>query len=75
MYFYLKIFLGSKWKKHRKLLTPAFHFCIMEQFVMTMENNAGKMIECMEKELGKPVFNIYSYVAACTLDIICGKYK
>ncbi|KAF2886236.1 hypothetical protein ILUMI_19937, partial [Ignelater luminosus] len=59
------------WKKHRKIITPAFHFKILEQFIEVFESNAKILIESLKKEVGKTSSNISPYIKLCTLDIIC----
>lgn len=66
------VFLGARWKKNRKIITPAFHFSILEQFVDVFEANGQIMIDLLENELDK-VFDIHRFVTMCTLDAICGK--
>ncbi|CAH1183092.1 unnamed protein product [Phaedon cochleariae] len=63
----------QRWKKSRKMLTPAFHFSILEQFVDVFDNNSSIMCELLQKEAinSEHVLNIFPYVAMCTLDIIC----
>ena len=36
---------GTKWKEHRKLFTPAFHFKILEEFVGVFNSNDRIMIQ------------------------------
>nr|WET52695.1 cytochrome P450 [Phaedon brassicae] len=63
----------QRWKKSRKMLTPAFHFSILEQFVDIFDNNSSIMCELLQKEAidSESVLNIFPYVAMSTLDIIC----
>jgi cytochrome P450 len=70
----IKIFLGPKWKKHRRILTPAFHFQILEQFIDVFESGGNTLIQKLEKEVGKKSVDIYPFVTLCTLDIICGGF-
>ncbi|CAH1367873.1 unnamed protein product [Tenebrio molitor] len=62
---------GHKWKKHRRVLTPAFHFQILEQFLEVFESCGNKIVKIFENEVGKESIDIYPYVTLCTLDIIC----
>lgn len=41
---------GDKWKSRRKLLTPAFHFKILEQFVPMMNDTARTLVDVMRME-------------------------
>ncbi|XP_063614827.1 uncharacterized protein LOC134787925 [Penaeus indicus] len=62
---------GSKWHSRRKLLTPAFHFKILEDFVEIFNNQSIKMVKLLEKKAGGECFDIFPYITLCTLDIIC----
>ena len=35
---------GEKWKKHRKMLTPAFHFDILKQYVPVYNEVLDKLL-------------------------------
>ncbi|KAJ3655751.1 hypothetical protein Zmor_014866 [Zophobas morio] len=78
-YYFLKPWLGTglltsdgvKWKKHRKILTPAFHFQILEDFIGVFETCGTKLVEKLQGEIGKSTVDVYPYVTLCTLDIIC----
>jgi len=59
------------WRTHRKFLTPAFHFRILETYVDVFNKNATIMADLLKKELVKEKFDIAHYVDKCTLDIIC----
>ncbi|XP_064108225.1 cytochrome P450 4c3-like isoform X1 [Macrobrachium nipponense] len=61
---------GKKWFSRRKMLTPAFHFTILEDFVGVFNKQSNKFVSRLqEKADGKP-FDIFPYVTLCTLDII-----
>ena len=67
---------GDKWKRHRKLLTPAFHFKILDTFFPVMNENAEIMMERFEKIVdlensSHRGVDIRSLVADCALDTIC----
>lgn len=65
---------GSKWQSRRKLLTPAFHFKILEDFV-TVFNEQSRILVGKLKQVASNKdndFDIFPYVTRCTLDIICG---
>lgn len=66
------IFTGSKWHSRRKLLTPAFHFNILNDFVEVFSRQSSKLVSKLkDKANGKP-FDIFPFITLCTLDIICG---
>ncbi|RXG61450.1 cytochrome P450 4c3 [Armadillidium vulgare] len=61
---------GAKWHKRRKMLTPAFHFKILEDFVDIFNRQSQKLVKNLEAKCGGEPFNIFSYLTLCTLDII-----
>ncbi|XP_022691128.1 cytochrome P450 4C1-like isoform X2 [Varroa jacobsoni] len=64
---------GPKWRSRRKLLTPAFHFGILEDFVEVFDRQSQLLGQRIESEFGsarKP-FDICNEASLCTLDIIC----
>lgn len=67
------MFVAERWKRHRKLLTPAFHFKILEEFTDVFDSQTVVMVERLSREVGKKSVDIYPYVTLCALDIICGK--
>ena len=66
---------GPKWKEHRKLFTPAFHFKILEDFVEVFGSKDRILREKMEKHVNGPGFDISPYITLYTLDVICGKHN
>nr|WKR34923.1 cytochrome P450 CYP4NQ23 [Monolepta hieroglyphica] len=62
---------GAKWKKRRRMLTPAFHFSILENFVEIFETVGDVFIKKLENEVGKSDVDICPLVSLCTLDAIC----
>ncbi|XP_069675774.1 cytochrome P450 4C1-like [Periplaneta americana] len=61
---------GKHWHAHRKLLTPAFHFRILEQFVDVFNNNGNILLENLSKHVNGPDFEIKPYIQLCALDNI-----
>jgi len=62
---------GSKWHSRRKILTPAFHFKILDDFIEVFHEQATIMVQKLQSEVGKGAFNAFPYVTHCTLDVIC----
>lgn len=61
---------GAKWQHRRKMLTPAFHFNILQDFTDIFVENAEKLVESLKSKEGVtkdiiPLFKIH------TLKIIC----
>ena len=80
-YIYLMPWLGTglltsthqKWHSRRKLLTPAFHFRILED-AMDVFNMHGRIFaEVLQEDSMKSedhILDIFPYVTRCTLDIM-----
>lgn len=66
---------GAKWHKHRKMITPTFHFKILESFIEVFNDNCLILLEKLKlKSETQEVFDIHPYITLCALDIINGKY-
>ncbi|KAF5277790.1 hypothetical protein FQR65_LT03770 [Abscondita terminalis] len=61
---------GTRWKTHRKMLTPAFHFQILEKFIDVFDTQSNILIRKLEKVKNKEV-DIFPYITLCALDVIC----
>ncbi|XP_066993572.2 cytochrome P450 4C1 isoform X2 [Anabrus simplex] len=62
---------GIKWHKHRKIITPAFHFKILEQFVDVFNTNGDILIKKLRNEANGTMIDIYDYITLYALDVIC----
>ncbi|XP_031343101.1 cytochrome P450 4V2-like [Photinus pyralis] len=62
---------GERWKKHRKLIAPAFSFEKSQYFIDIFEKHSCVLLEKLSKKVGEGTVNIYPYINLCTLDIIC----
>ncbi|XP_069195490.1 cytochrome P450 4C1 [Procambarus clarkii] len=62
---------GSHWHARRKLLTPAFHFKILEQFIEVFNRQINKMVHKLLKKADGSPFDISDDITHCVLDIIC----
>ena len=61
---------GKEWRQRRKLLTPTFHFKILNDFVPIINDNSNIMVDKLRQLEGQAV-DIRSMITNCTLDIIC----
>ncbi|XP_060528289.1 cytochrome P450 4C1-like [Cylas formicarius] len=61
---------GNKWKEHRRLLTPAFHFKILDKYSEVFSEKASELVEIFEEKVGKGPFDASTYITRCALDII-----
>ncbi|XP_047096721.1 cytochrome P450 4C1-like isoform X2 [Schistocerca piceifrons] len=62
---------GSKWHMHRKMITPAFHFRILDNFVEIFAENGEVLVEKLKPKANGKTFDIYPFITRCALDIIC----
>lgn len=61
---------GERWAKLRKLVTPSFHFQILEDFVKIFDEQAKVLVEKLSLSNGD-VIDIPPYLARFTMDVIC----
>lgn len=66
------MFLAEIWKKSRKMLTPSFHFSILENFIETFNSNADILKEILSEKADAETFDVFPYAAMSALDIISG---
>ncbi|KAK1794491.1 hypothetical protein P4O66_011360 [Electrophorus voltai] len=61
---------GTKWSRQRRLLTPAFHFDILKNYIYIFNKSTNIMHENWRRLLaeGKKDFNMFEYVSMMTLD-------
>ncbi|KAL5285735.1 hypothetical protein ACFFRR_007423 [Megaselia abdita] len=63
---------GTKWFKHRKMITPSFHFKILVDFLDVMNENSDKFMQQLQaKAEAKDMFDIQDMIHFFTLDTIC----
>lgn len=79
-FFSILQFLGSRWRSRRRLLTPTFHFQILESFFDVFNEHSGNLILELKAAVEdssprNPTVNVYKLLTDCSLDIICGSYS
>ncbi|KAK9744573.1 Cytochrome P450 [Popillia japonica] len=62
---------GPRWFQHRKLITPTFHFKILEHFMDIFVNKCETLISILDNKANGKSFDIYPDITHCALDIIC----
>ena len=60
---------GEKWHRRRKLITPAFHFAILDSFLETMTENAAALAERLAAG-GERLQDVWPLVSDAALDTI-----
>lgn len=83
IYSFLKPWLGNglllstddKWRTRRKVVTPAFHFKILEDFVEIFDRQSDILVDKLATiaKCGEAV-DVYQYVSLLALDNICGQF-
>jgi cytochrome P450 family 4 len=63
---------GSKWHSRRKILTPAFHFKILERFVPIFEKHSEMFVENLRERINC-YFDVCEPLMMSALNIICGE--
>lgn len=61
---------GERWFKLRKLVTPSFHFQILEDFVKIFDEQAKILVDKIDAENGRAI-DTPSYLARFAMDVIC----
>ncbi|GMR31128.1 hypothetical protein PMAYCL1PPCAC_01323, partial [Pristionchus mayeri] len=66
----LLISTNAKWKARRRMLTPTFHFAMLDGYVEKMDKHSKILVDILKDHVGKEL-DIYPFVKRCALDIIC----
>lgn len=61
---------GNKWFARRKVLTPAFHFKILEKFVDVFDKHSSIFVESLAEFEGQE-FDVFPFITLLALDVIC----
>ncbi|TRY61081.1 hypothetical protein TCAL_10154 [Tigriopus californicus] len=63
---------GGKWHSRRKMLTPAFHFKILEDFLVIMNEQSSILTNKLAKlKPDNNTLDMFPNITYCALDIIC----
>ncbi|KAJ8680135.1 hypothetical protein QAD02_015922 [Eretmocerus hayati] len=65
---------GELWHQHRRLITPAFHFAILDEFIDIIYEKAEIFNDCISSHLKshpKEAINIFPLAIKFTLDTVC----
>ncbi|CRK94499.1 CLUMA_CG008004, isoform A [Clunio marinus] len=61
---------GRKWHQRRKIITPTFHFNILQQFADIMDRHGKIFVSNLKKFEGQEI-DFFSPVSLYALDVIC----
>ncbi|XP_065091256.1 cytochrome P450 4d1-like [Ochlerotatus camptorhynchus] len=63
---------GRKWHSRRKIITPTFHFKILEQFVDIFDQQSNIFVQQLKSVAASGEdFDAFPKVTLCALDVIC----
>lgn len=72
----ISILVGKKWHERRKIITPAFHFKILEQFVEVFDRLGNTVVtQTLKKYDREDEFEFYPVAVLYALDVMCGKFE
>lgn len=69
------LFPAALWRRHRKIITPTFHFKILDQFFDVFNSSGKVFIDILKRESIRGPVDIYPLLKLYALDVICGKYQ
>ena len=63
---------GEKWKQRRRLITPSFHFSILQEFLDVMNSQSVFFINKLKSQASSNQHvDVGKAITMCALDIIC----
>ncbi|XP_058807856.1 cytochrome P450 4C1-like [Phymastichus coffea] len=62
---------GEKWRKRRRMLTPAFHFNILPRYMDITVEQGEQLIQYLSSSGKETVESIFPLISQYTLNIIC----
>lgn len=73
IYSFCCCFSGKKWHERRKIITPAFHFKILEQFVEVFDRIGNVVVDKLKQYDPTDDVEFYPIAVLYALDVMCGK--
>uniref|UniRef100_W8BSJ2 Putative cytochrome P450 4e1 n=3 Tax=Ceratitis capitata TaxID=7213 RepID=W8BSJ2_CERCA len=63
---------GKHWLNHRKMITPSFHFSILQDFLKIMNETTDRFMDLLDGYANKKeMFDFQEIVTRSTIDVIC----
>lgn len=69
----IHVFIGHKWRSHRKLIAPTFHLNVLKSFIDLFNENSRQVVKKLDAEAGK-TFDAHDYMSEATVEILLGKF-
>lgn len=64
--------IGKKWQNRRKILTPAFHFKILEKYAEVFDRLGNTLIDKLHELDADKGIEFFPLAARYALDVMCG---
>ncbi|GMT16746.1 hypothetical protein PFISCL1PPCAC_8043, partial [Pristionchus fissidentatus] len=61
----------EKWRRRRKLITPAFHFNVLKQFLPVFNLQCKRLVRVLSEQQLEKDLDVGPFLKRCALDIIC----
>ncbi|XP_075543509.1 cytochrome P450 4V2-like [Dermacentor variabilis] len=62
---------GARWRQHRKLLTPAFHFRVLDNFLPIINDQGERLVQELSQLANETYVNLFPTLSRCALATIC----
>lgn len=62
---------GKKWHKRRKIITPAFHFTILERFAEVFDQQSSILVSRLSRLCDGHIVDVHPFVSQMALDVVC----
>lgn len=72
--FHLQWKIGKKWHDRRKIITPAFHFQMLEKFTETFDRLSDTFVRKLGEYDAGAEIELFHLVGLFTLDVVCGMW-
>jgi cytochrome P450 len=61
----------DKWKIHRRIISSTFNSNVLDHFMGNFVENSSILTQKLKSHADESTFDIYPFVCACALDVIC----